>query len=413
MHFDGGGIDSRNLRPGSLFVALVSERDGHDFVGAASAAGAAAALVERLVDVAIPQIVVSDTQVALVALGRGARSRLEGADVIGVTGSVGKTTTKDLLASILALAGPSAASERSLNNELGVPLTLLGAPSDATRVVVEMGARGAGHIAHLCSVASPTVGVVTAVVEAHTEVFGSVDDIAVAKGELIESLPRGGLAVLNADDVRVAAMASRSAAPVLSFGDAGEVRAFEVMLDDDLRPHFRLTTPWGHHDVALTISGRHNVGNALAAAAAALGIGVPLDTVVEGLQSATGSPWRMAVDRTPSGAVVINDSYNANPTSMRAALDALAAVDARRRIAVLGVMAELGDSAAADHAEIADYAASLGIEVVAVGTDLYGPNPSADVDAAARRIGTPDAHTAVLVKGSRVAGLETLPSVWG
>ncbi len=411
VRVEGAGIDSRRMTTGALFVALVSDRDGHDFVSDASAAGAGAAMVQRPLDVPLAQVVVADTAVALEALGRAARRRLEGS-VIGITGSVGKTTTKDLLASICGLAGSVGASERSLNNELGVPLTLIGAPDGADRVVVEMGARGPGHIAHLCDVAAPTVGVVTVVAAAHTEMFGGLDEIALAKGELIEALPGDGLAVLNADDALVSAMAGRSAAPVLGFGRAGEVRAERIEVGPDLRARFTLCSPWGDTDVSLGVSGRHNVTNALAAAAAALGTGVDLGSVSEGLATAALSPWRMELRVATAGGAVINDAYNANPTSLRAALDALAHLDAERRVAVLGRMAELGPTEADDHRAIADHARSRGIEVVGVGTDLYGLPWFADVDDAAAHLDQPGEGTAVLIKGSRVAGLERLAALW-
>jgi UDP-N-acetylmuramoyl-tripeptide--D-alanyl-D-alanine ligase len=280
-------------------------------------------------------------------------------------------------------------------------------------VVVELGARGIGHVAHLCAIAEPTTGVVTTVGAAHLELFGSIDDVARGKGELVEALPPSGTAVLNADDPRVAAMAGRTAARVLRYGHdpaVADVAAASVELDAELRPRFELCSPWGRAQVALAARGRHMVANALAAACAGLVSGVPLDAVAEGLAGARLSPWRMEVVRSPGGATVVNDAYNANPVSMRAALDSLAGLPARRRIAVLGPMAELGASSAAAHAEVAERAASLGVEVIAVGCDLYGGAAVADVAAGLeelerRGLGPGDA---VLVKASRVAGLERL-----
>jgi UDP-N-acetylmuramoyl-tripeptide--D-alanyl-D-alanine ligase len=407
-HFDGASIDSRSLRSGQLFVAVTADRDGHDYVRAAEAAGAAAALVSRHVDAALPQVVVDDSGVALLDAGRLARARL-GVPVVGITGSVGKTTTKDLLSSILSTRMTVAASARSHNNELGVPITLLDSPLDAGVVVVEMGARGAGHIRLLCDVASPTIGVVTAVAAAHTELFGSIDAVARAKGELVEALPPTGTAVLSTDPL-VSAMASRTTARVVTFGDGGDVCAEDVTLDASLRPSFTLRSPLGSIEVVLGLAGRHQISNALAAAAAALEYGVDLAAVAEGLADPIVSPWRMELSRTAGGVVVINDAYNANPTSTTAALRALAdlrlgELRTARRVAVLGVMAELGDDEAAGHLEAAALASRLGIEVIGVGTDLYGV-PAVDVADAIALARSLDEGDALLVKGSRVAGLE-------
>ena len=315
---------------------------------------------------------------------------------------------KDLAAAALATTFRVAASERSFNNELGVPITLLNAPDDVEAVVIEMGARGRGHIALLCEVARPTIGVVTAVAMAHTELFGTIDEVAVSKGELIEALPAGGTAVLNADDPLVAAMADRSEARVLRFGvgpDA-DVRAVDVRVDDELRPRFTIESAWGRADVHLGVRGEHQVANALAAAAAALTAGVAVDDVARGLAAEPASPWRMALATAPSGVVVLNDAYNANPASMAAALRALARIPARRRVAVLGVMAELGPAAEAEHLRVAALAQYLGVEIIAIGTPWYGIEPVPDGDRALAALGPLGEGDAVLVKASRVAGLE-------
>lgn len=401
---DGLSIDSRLLRPGQLFAAVRGERDGHEFVGAAMQAGAAAVLVEHNVDVA-PALLVDDVPVALAAFARHARARLP-ERVVGITGSVGKTTTKDLLASVLATTYRTAASERSFNNELGVPLTLCNAPDDTEATVIEMGARGAGHIAMLCEMARPTVGVVTAVEAVHTELMGGLEQIALAKGELVEAVPADGMAVLNADNALVAAMADRCAGRVLTFGDSGEVRAEGVAVDDELRARFELVSPWGRAPVELGVRGVHNVSNALAAAAVGLGLGIDPEQVAQGLAVAHSSPWRMELRTTTSGARVLNDAYNAGPASVAAALRSLAMLDARRRVAVLGLMAELGEQAPSEHLRIAELCDELGIELVAVGTDLYGVAGLQGVDAAIEALGELGDGDAVLVKGSRVAGLE-------
>ncbi|WP_419845704.1 UDP-N-acetylmuramoyl-tripeptide--D-alanyl-D-alanine ligase [Candidatus Poriferisocius sp.] len=403
----GASIDSRTVIPGELFVPVVAERDGHDFIDHAVAAGATAYLTSKS-----PQggtaVVVDDTAKALAELGRHARNQFDG-PVVGITGSVGKTSVKDMAAAAIGADRPTHASPMSFNNELGVPLTLVNRPEGAEVVVVEMGARGVGHIAWLCTLGRPSVGVVTAVGAAHTELFGTVEAVAEAKGELVEALDRSGVAVLNADQPLVAAMAERTEADVLTFGRAGgDVRATDVNMDDGLRPQFRLETPSGQATVALAVCGEHMVDNALAAAAAALAVGVGVDEIAAGLEEARLAPWRMEVTTLASGGVLINDAYNANPMSMAAGLRSLAAVDRLRRVAVLGEMAELGDRAAAEHAAIGSLARELGIEVIPVATAEYGLAPVADADAAVAALGPVDGDTAVLVKASRAVGLEAV-----
>lgn len=418
----GAAIDSRLVRPGQLFVPVVAERDGHDYVGDALAAGAAAFLTARPAGHGVPSgrdvtaIEVGETTAALTALGAAARALLAstvGGRVVGVTGSVGKTSVKDLLAAVLRTRWRTQASAASFNNELGVPLTLFDAPEGTEAAVVEMGARGPGHVAALCAVARPSIGVVTRVAAVHTETFGSIDAVAEAKGELVEALPADGTAVLNAADPRVAAMAGRTTAPVLTFGEGGDVRAEQVVVGDDLRPSFRLVTPSGTADVRLAARGRHMVDNALAAAAGALACAVPLEGIVAGLAGAALSHWRMELTITPTGARVLNDAYNANPTSMAAALRSLADLPASRRVAVLGLMAELGGSSDDDHAAIGELARSLGIEVVSVGVAAYGGTVVADVDDALGALGPLGPGDAVLLKASRVAGLERLAARLG
>jgi UDP-N-acetylmuramoyl-tripeptide--D-alanyl-D-alanine ligase len=303
------------------------------------------------------------------------------------------------------------ASEKSFNNELGVPLTLTNAPESTEVTVLEMGSRGKGHISALCRVARPSIGVVTAVVAAHTETFGGLEAVAEAKGELVEHLPVIGTAVLNADYELVSAMGARARAAVVRYSTAGlasaDVIARDVTIDDELRPRFTVLSPWGTADVHLEARGAHQVGNALAAISVACTCGIDVDSAVGALGRARLSPWRMDVNRTGAGAVVLNDAYNANPASMEAALRALASLPARRRVAVLGVMAELGDRAAVDHQGAATLAAELGIEVIAVGTDAYGVQ-SLNVDEAIAALGPLAQGDAVLVKGSRVAELEVL-----
>jgi UDP-N-acetylmuramoyl-tripeptide--D-alanyl-D-alanine ligase len=409
---DGATIDSREVRGGELFVPVVAERDGHEFVAAALTAGAAAYLTSGPARSLRPPpgataVEVGDTVVALTDIGRRARARLPDR-VIGVTGSVGKTSVKDMLAASLAAGWRTAASRDSYNNELGVPLTLVNAPASTEALVVEMGAREAGHIAHLAALARPTVGVVTRVASVHTEMFGGIDAVASAKGELVEALPPTGTAVLNAADPRVAAMASRTRARVVTFGEGGDVRAEGVEIDGGLRPAFRLVSPWGRASVRLAARGTHMVDNALAAAAAALVCDVSLAHVADALAGAELSHWRMALERLPSGAVVVNDAYNANPTSMAAALRSLVELPAKRHLAVLGVMAELGASSDDEHRAIGVLARELGVEVIGVGVAAYGGTTVEGLEAAADALGELNEGDAVLLKGSRVAGLERL-----
>jgi UDP-N-acetylmuramoyl-tripeptide--D-alanyl-D-alanine ligase len=370
-------IDSRAAGAGGLFVALPGEHvDGHDFAAAAAEAGAVAVLAER--DLDVPCVVVEDGARALARLARGVLDRLPELVVVGVTGSSGKTSTKDLLAAVLSQAGPTVAPRGSFNNELGVPLTVLRADAATRYLVVEMGARGAGHIAELCAIARPRVGVVLNVGTAHLGEFGDRDAVAAAKGELVEALPdaaAGGCAVLNVDDPAVRAMARRTRARVVGFGEApsAQVRAEDVRLDDAGRPRFSLVaTEPGTVDepVALRLYGEHHVSNALAAAAAGLWLGVPGGAIAEALSTAQAtSRWRMEVTERPDGVTVVNDAYNANPESVRAALKALAAMGRGRRTwAVLGEMLELGPASVAEHDAVGRLAVRLGVSrLVAVG----------------------------------------------
>ena len=405
---DGAAIDSRALRPGALFVPVVAQRDGHEFIEAALSAGAAAYLTAR-VPAGGTAVVVADTAKALAALGAWARAQLTG-PVVGITGSTGKTSTKDMLGAVLEPELPTAISERSFNNELGVPLTLVNADDGTRAAVLEMGARGFGHIAWLCELARPDVGVVTNVATAHTEMFGDLDGVARAKGELIASLPKTGTAVLNAMDERVMLMASKSAAPVLTFGVAvGDVRAEDRSLDDELRVSFRLASPWGQATVRLEARGLHQAVNAAAAAAAALAIEIPFDRVVANLEKAPVSPWRMEVRRTPTGALLINDAYNANPASMLAALEALKAAPAQRRFAIVGPMLELGAVSEAEHHGLGAIAKDMGIRLIAVDAPQYGADEEvSSIDDALALLADIGQGDAVLIKASRAAGLERL-----
>lgn len=384
-------------------MPIVAERNGHEFISTAVDAGAAVFLTHEppSPDQRGTAIEVDDTAIALLDLARWARGRLD-ATVVGITGSVGKTTTKDLTAAACAAGRRTAANERSFNNDQGLPVTILNAPDDTEVLILEMGMRGLGHISKLCDVAHPDVGLVTVVGDAHTELLGGIDGVASAKGELIAALPTNGTAVLNADDERVVAMGRRTDATVLTFGATGDVRVSDIEVDHRARARFRVDTPWGRGEVRLAVPGIHMVSNAAGALAVAGVVGVDLAAAIDALATATVSGMRMELVTAPSGATIVNDAYNANPTSMRAALDALAAMGAERRVAVLGLMGEIADPEP-EHRAIAAYAVARGIEVIAVGTDLYGIPAVTDLAAA---VGELDVDTVVLVKASRAAGLE-------
>ncbi|MDT9687929.1 UDP-N-acetylmuramoyl-tripeptide--D-alanyl-D-alanine ligase [Streptomyces sp. P9(2023)] len=371
-------IDSREVKPGSLFAAFAGEQvDGHDYAARAVEAGAAAVLAAR--PVGVPAIVVDDVQTALGALARAVVERL-GTDVVALTGSAGKTSTKDLIAQVLQRHAPTVWTPGSLNNEIGLPLTALRASDDTQHLVLEMGARGIGHIRYLTGLTPPRIGLVLNVGTAHIGEFGGREQIAQAKGELVEALPpadQGGVAVLNADDPLVRAMAERTHARVTLFGESDEavVRAENVRLTAAGQPSFKLHTPTGCSDVTLRLYGEHHVSNALAAAAVAHELGMPVEEIATALSEAgTLSRWRMEVTERPDGVTIVNDAYNANPESMRAALRALAAMgraaqaQGGRTWAVLGKMAELGDASLAEHDAVGRLAVRLNVsKLVAVG----------------------------------------------
>ena len=419
----GVTIDSRRVAAGDLFVALPGERvDGHDYVSAAVAAGAVAALVRRPID-GVPCVVVADPADALAKLARWYATTLP-ARVVGITGSQGKTSTKDLVAQVLETAGETVAPVGSFNNELGLPLTVLRADDDTRFLVLEMSARGTGHIAWLCDVAAPHCGVVLNVGVAHLGEFGSQEAIAQAKGELVEAARE--LVVLNADDPLVMGMTSRTSVPVVTFG-SGDVRAEGLTLDELSRASFTLVTPEGSAPVSLRLVGEHHVGNALATAAVARWAGLTPDATAAALSAATPrSRWRMEVRETPDGITVLNDAYNANPDSMRAALKTLAHAGrgGRRTWAVLGEMAELGEAAWAAHDEIGRLCVRLDIaKLLVVGAAAKGIHAGAglegswgdettfadDTDAALRVLHAElRPGDVVLVKASRAAGLERI-----
>ena len=324
----GAAADSRLVEAGDLYVAIVGERaDGHDFADAAHAAGAVVTLGSR--PAGQPTIVVDDPVAALGRLATHVLSKLPRATVVALTGSSGKTTTKDLIATLLEPLGPTVAPAGSFNTEVGLPLTVLRATAETRFLVLEMGARGIGHVADLCRIAPPDVAVVLNVGTAHLGEFGDRAAIAAAKGEIVEALGPDGVAVLNADDPLVAAMADRTRGTVLTFGagPAAQVRTLDLELDEQARPRFTLRTPDGQTaPVQMGMVGEHLASDGVAAAAVAWRLGLPVPRIAQLLSSATPrSRWRMEVTTTPGGVTVVNDSYNANPDSMRAALRSLAA----------------------------------------------------------------------------------------
>jgi UDP-N-acetylmuramoyl-tripeptide--D-alanyl-D-alanine ligase len=427
--------DSRDVVPGALFVAFAGERvDGHDFAAGAVADGAAAVLAAR--PVGVPAIVVDDVQAALGRLAQHVIERL-GATVVALTGSAGKTSTKDLIAQLLQKVAPTVWTPGSLNNEIGLPLTALSADEHTRHLVLEMGARGIGHIRYLTGLTPPRIGLVLNVGTAHIGEFGGREQIALAKGELVEALPaaaEGGIAVLNADDPLVSAMRSRTKARVVTFGEAAEadVRAENVTLNDRGQPVFTLHTPSGCAEVTMRLYGEHHVSNALAAAAVARELGMPVEEIATALSAAGAlSHWRMEVTERPDGVTVVNDAYNANPESMRAALRTLAAMGRSaqerggRTWAVLGRMAELGERSLTEHDAVGRLAVRLNVsKLVAVGgteaawlqmgaynegswgeESVHVSDAEAAVDLLRAQVRPGDV---VLVKASRSVGLESV-----
>ncbi|MFI7611164.1 UDP-N-acetylmuramoyl-tripeptide--D-alanyl-D-alanine ligase [Nonomuraea terrae] len=360
-------VDSREVVPGGLFAATIGARvDGHDHAAGAVANGAVAVLAAR--PVGVPALVVDDVQRAIGLLARHLLHHIS-PTVIGLTGSVGKTTTKDLLAQVLERHAPTVATDRSFNNELGLPLTVLRADATTRYLVLEMGAGRKGDLTYLTGLAPPRIGLVLNVGTAHVErMGGGPADVAQAKGELVEALPADGYALLNADDPYVIGMAGRTNARILLYGGSAQaqVRAEHVRLTDRARPAFTLVTPSGRAPVQLDLIGEHQVSNALAAAAAATALGLDVAEIADGLNAARRrSAGRLEIVERPDGVTVVDDAYNASPASMRAGLRAAKALaGTRRTVAVLGAMGQQADASRAQHAEIGRLVADLRYDVL-------------------------------------------------
>jgi UDP-N-acetylmuramoyl-tripeptide--D-alanyl-D-alanine ligase len=417
-------VDGRAAAPGALFVAIRGERaDGHDFIEQAFASGASAALVNRAAR-DHPHVLVEDTTEAFLALAASERRAME-ASVVAITGANGKTSTKDLAAAVLSTRFGVHASPASFNNEVGVPLTVLGASPETEMLVSELGARHLGDHARLTAVVDPDVVVVTNAGVAHLQEFGSWENIVAATAEPVEVLGEGAIAILSADDRTVRELSERTAAEVLTFGlaDDADVRATDVELDPEGRPRFTLRSGGEGEPVELSIPGAHMVPNALAAASCGLAFGLTVAECATGLKDATISRWRMEISETVGGLRLVNDAYNANPDSMAAGLKAARWI-ARdgRLVAVLGHMAELGSVSAEEHQALGRLVTRIRVDrLVTVGGEaeaiaraalLEGMEPEAVRSVADAAGAAEDVRSwarvgdVVFLKGSRIAGLE-------
>ena len=418
--FDAVTTDSRERVSGALFVAIRGERfDGNDYIADVHEKGAAGALVSRVAELPLPQVEVDDTRRALGAMARAWRGNFP-LPVVAVTGSAGKTTVKELIAAILRVTRQVCVTRSNLNNDIGLPLTLMRIRSEHEVIVVELGANHAGEIDYLSGLAQPTIGVITNAAAAHLEGFGSIAGVAAAKGELLDHLPRSGTAILNADDPYCAEWRARSHAErvvTFGFGADADCRVVGEPMPGDEGSRFTMRLPDGEQlDVELPLVGRQNVANALAAAAAAHAAGASPAEIRDGLASGSQVPGRMTVLRGNAGATVVDDSYNANPASARAALDWLAARGGTR-VFVLGDMAELGAEAEALHRETGAYARQRCDALIAIGalaahaSAAFGSDGEAfaDIESARRALEPRLAEDlTILIKGSRVMGLDRL-----
>lgn len=415
----GFAIDTRKVQKGDLFVAMPGEHvDGHDYVAAAAEKGAVAALVTHPVAVDLPQVIVNDTQLALGDLASSVRAQNNKVRVIGITGSNGKTTVKTLTASILSRHGRTHVNAGNYNNEIGMPLTLLAMPEDTEYAVLEMGAGKPGDIDYLAAIARPDIGLVNSIAAAHLERMGTIEGVAETKGALYQSLPADGVAIINVDETRFVGLFTGLAGTrrVLSYGLEHRADIGADIVDERIDgTHFVLSTPHGDGDVHLPLAGRHNVANALAAAAIAVALDVPVQTIVEGLEQVPHVAGRLVLEPMPGGWTLIDDSYNANPGSAAAAIDTLA-LAAGERWLILGDMAELGADTLKLHAGIGKLAHQRGIERLlatgvksAAAVEAFGAGAQHFatqedlIEAACAQI---HEGVTVLVKGSRSSGME-------
>jgi UDP-N-acetylmuramoyl-tripeptide--D-alanyl-D-alanine ligase len=392
-------------------VALVSDADGHEYLQAAATAGAPFAIVQRGRSIsALTCIEVDDCDAALTSLGRHCRDRLSGSldgRAIGITGSVGKTSTKDLVLAVLRSKFTNAhGPEKSLNNDIGVPVTIINAPESCEALVLEMGMRGLGEIARLCDVGQPQIGVITEVGDAHSERVGGIEGVVRAKAELVQALPASGVAIVNSDSVNAMKTVHGIAASVVTFGssETASVRWEIVSTDDRGRCTVRFTAGDESAVGVVPLPGIHMASNAASAVAVGVTCGIGITQCVQALSNAQSANQRMQWVSGRNGLRILDDSYNANPMSVAAALRTVAETSAKQRFAVLGVMAEVLHSDVA-HREITSLCIQLGIELLALETDLYGTNALSLTDIA-NTLGQRDSDAVVLVKGSRVAATE-------
>lgn len=407
----GIAFDSRSLRRGEAFVALGGDADGHDYLSSAAAAGAPFAIVRRGKSIdALTCIEVDDCDAALTALGRHCRERLTATldgRVIGITGSVGKTSTKDLVLAVLRSQFMNAhGPEKSLNNDIGVPVTIINSPEACDALVLEMGMRGFGEIARLCEVGRPQIGVITEVGDAHGERVGGVAGVIRAKAELLQALPESGIAIVNSDSVNAMKTVHNISAHVVTFGssETASVRFEIVSVDERGCCTVRFTAENQSAVGVVPLPGTHMASNAAAAVSVGISCGIGIGRCVEALANVQSAPQRMQWMTGPRGLRILDDSYNANPVSVAAALRTIAETPAARRCAVLGVMAEVTDSAAA-HQEIAALCRQLGIELLSLETDLYGTS-AMTVTQIVATLSELDSNNVVVVKGSRMAATE-------